>query len=163
MWTHRSGCPSCPGGCSTSEYQQLGSACCSTASPPESCEKTRHYYVITQLCSCSALRVRLLIQGQYSPPFTSWKPTIGRLKFRLVVLLVPISASNPTFHIHQHLVISINLQLTQLSQVECEHMKQNKQQLWSCKVMIMHNSTHQWSKPNHRHRRSALALKATLL
>lgn len=146
MWTHRSGCPSCPDGCSTSEYQQLGSACCSTASPPESCEKTRHYYFITQLCSYSALRVRLLIQGQYSPLFTSWKPTIRRLKFHLVVLLVPISASNPSFHIHQHLAISINPQLTQLSRVECEHMKQNKQQLWSCNAMIMHNSTQQWSE-----------------
>lgn len=41
---------------------------------------------------------------------TSWKPAkIRGIKFCLVELLVPLSASPPSFHIHQALVIPINL------------------------------------------------------
>lgn len=65
--------------------------------------------VITQPYSYSSFRLRLQIKGHYSPLFTSWKPAkIRGIKFCLVELLVPLSAS-PSFHIHQALVIPINL------------------------------------------------------
>lgn len=70
---HHSGCPSCQDGCSTSECQQLGSACCSAASPPERWEQD--YYCITETYTYSAFSNGLQIRDHYSPLFISWKPT----------------------------------------------------------------------------------------
>lgn len=102
---HHFGCPSYQDGCSTLEYQQLGSACCSATSRPESweedCYNTNSAY--------SAFSHGLQIRDHYPPLFISGKPTTNqRNKVLSSWSIVPVPAS-PSFHINLLSVTSIHL------------------------------------------------------
>lgn len=104
---HHSGCPSCQDGCSTSECQQLGSACCSAASPPERWEQD--YYCITETYTYSAFSNGLQIRDHYSPLFISWKPTTDQQNKVLSSWSIGTSSCFSTFLHRLLLVTSIHL------------------------------------------------------